>query len=208
VDKLADRLGFKQVEDLMSALGSGDTTTVQLANAINSLVSKDEVLRPRRAPAAARRGKSREGGFHIQGVGNLLTTTARCCKPVPNDPIVGYITRGRGVTIHRQDCGNVLKLQGDDRTRLIEVSWGEQGEEGYQVDIAVEAYDRSGLLRDITGVLANEKINLTSVNTATDERDGIARMELTLEITDISQLSRVLTRIGQLPNVISARRKT
>jgi GTP pyrophosphokinase len=136
-----------------------------------------------------------------------LTSTARCCSPVPNDPIVGYITRGRGVTIHRQDCGNVLRLRGDDRDRLIEVEWGVSGEAGYLVDIMVEAYDRSGLLRDITAVLANDKINLSGVNTATDERDGIARMNLTLEISDIGQLSRVLSQIGQLPNVVEARRK-
>ena len=101
----------------------------------------------------------------------------------------------------------MLRLQGDDRDRLIEVEWGDDTGEGYAVDIAVEAYDRSGLLRDITSLLANEKINLQGVNTATDESDGIARMSLTLEIADIGQLSRVLTKIGQLPNVVEARRK-
>ena len=123
-----------------------------------------------------------------------------------NDPIVGYITRGRGVIIHRQDCGNVLRLQGDDRDRLIEVEWGVPSEETYPVDISVEAYDRSGLLSDITALLANEKINLSGINTATDKHDGIARMRLTLEISDIGQLSRVLTLIGQLTNVVEARR--
>jgi GTP pyrophosphokinase len=111
------------------------------------------------------------------------------------------------VTIHRQDCGNILRLQGDDLDRLIAVDWGLPDEAGYQVDIEVEAYDRAGLLRDVTALLANEKINLTGANTQTDEHDGIARMSLTLEINDISQLSRVLTRIGQLQNVISARRR-
>jgi GTP pyrophosphokinase len=136
-----------------------------------------------------------------------MTTMARCCHPVPHDPIIGYITRGRGVTIHRRDCGNVLRLQGDDLDRLIEVEWGHESEQGYITDITVEAYDRPGLLRDITAVLANEKINLNGVSTATDERDGIARMSLSLEITDIAQLSRVLTQISQLPNVVEAQRK-
>jgi GTP pyrophosphokinase len=112
------------------------------------------------------------------------------------------------VSIHRQDCGNILRLQGDDRDRLIAVDWGLPDEAGYQVDIIVEAYDRSGLLRDITALLANEKVNLVGANTRTDASDGIARMNLTLEITDIGQLSRVLTRIGQLQNVIGARRNT
>jgi GTP pyrophosphokinase len=206
VERIAERLGFRKVDDLLAGLGSGDTSTGQLAGAVSDLVPQEQVLRPR----TVRTGKatSRAGGaFNIQGVGNLLTMTARCCKPVPNDPIVGYITRGRGVTIHRQDCGNILRLQGEDRSRLIEVSWGNQAEHAYLVDILVEAYDRSGLLRDITALLANEKLNVNSVNTVTDEHDGIARMQLTLEIGDIRHLSRVLARIGQLPNVITARRK-
>jgi GTP pyrophosphokinase len=207
VERLAGRLGFRKVEELLAGLGSGDISAGQLAGAVADLVPREEMLRPR-TPRAAGRGRSgADGAFNIQGVGNLLTTTAKCCKPVPNDPIIGYITRGRGVTVHRQDCGNILRLQGEDRRRLIEVNWGEQADSGYLVDILVEAYDRSGLLRDITALLANEKLNLTSVNTLTDERDGIARMQLTLEIGDIGQLSRVLYRIAQLPNVISARRK-
>jgi len=207
IERLADHFKHKQVDDLLAAIGRGDITPGHLANVIGDMVPRPEpIVQPR--PRLSKKQQTRgDGGFKILGVGNLLTATARCCSPVPNDPIVGYITRGRGVTIHRQDCGNVLRLQGDDRDRLIEVEWGVPTETGYQVDIMVEAYDRSGLLRDITSVLANEKINLTGVNTATDKRDGIARMSLTLEISDIEQLSRVLSQIGQLPNVVEARRK-
>ena len=207
LEKLANRFEFKQVDELLEAVGHGDITSGHLANAVNELVPRLPTLETTR-PRLTRKGHSTApGGFKISGVGNLLTTTARCCSPVPNDPITGYITRGRGVSIHRQDCGNVLRLQGADRDRLIEVEWGSGSGEAYLVDIAVEAYDRSGLLRDITVVLANEKINLNGVNTATNERDGIARMSLTLEISDIGQLSRVLTKIGQLPNVVEAHRK-
>ena len=207
IERLADHFKHKQVDDLLAAIGRGDITPGHLANVIGDMVPRPEpIVQPRRR-LSKKQQTSGDGGFKILGVGNLLTATARCCSPVPNDPIVGYITRGRGVTIHRQDCGNVLRLQGDDRDRLIEVEWGMPTETGYQVDIMVEAYDRSGLLRDITSVLANEKINLTGVNTATDKRDGIARMSLTLEISDIEQLSRVLSQIGQLPNVVEARRK-
>ena len=206
-EKLADRFKYKKVDEFLAAIGHGDITAGQLANAANELTPGHDELEKR--PRLSRQQHSTTAsGFKILGVGNLLTSTARCCRPVPNDPIIGYITRGRGVTIHRQDCGNVLRLQGDDRSRLIEVEWGESGEQGYLVDIQVEAYDRSGLLRDITAVLANEKINLNGVNTATDDQDGIARMSLTLEINDIGQLSRVLARIGQLANVLEARRKT
>ena len=207
MEKIAARFKYKQIDDFLAAIGHGDITAGQLANAANELIPRQEALPSEPRRASKKEQSITDGGFRIFGVGNLLTTTARCCKPVPNDPIVGYITRGRGVTIHRQDCGNVLRLQGEDRDRLIEVEWGAASTEGYQVDIAVEAYDRSGLLRDITSVLANEKINLIGVNTLTDKHDGIARMSLTLEITDIGQLSRVLTKIGQLPNVVEARRK-
>jgi len=206
-EKIAARFKYKQTDEFLAAIGHGDITVGQLANTANELVPRPEALpsQPRRPPKKDH--STTDGGFRIFGVGNLLTSTARCCSPVPHDPIIGYITRGRGVTIHRQDCGNVLRLQGEDRDRLIEVEWGAASDEGYQVDIAVEAYDRSGLLRDITAVLANEKINLNGVNTLTDKHDGIARMRLTLEIADIGQLSRVLTKIGQLPNVVEARRK-
>ena len=207
IEKIASRFKHKQVDDFFEAVGHGDITAGHLANAVNELVPREEAHEASRPRLARREHSITPGGFKVFGVGNLLTTTARCCHPVPNDPIIGYITRGRGVTIHRQDCGNVLRLQGDDRDRLIEVEWGDDTGEGYAVDIAVEAYDRSGLLRDITSLLANEKINLQGVNTATDESDGIARMSLTLEIADIGQLSRVLTKIGQLPNVVEARRK-
>lgn len=208
VEKIADRFRGRQVDEFLAALGSGEITTGQLAHSLGELVPQEDTLRARE-PRTRRKAKTGgAGGFDIQGVGNLMTTTARCCRPVPQDPIIGYITRGRGVTIHRQDCGNILRLQDDDRDRLIAVDWGLPDEAGYQVDILVEAYDRAGLLRDITALLANEKINLSGANTRTDAHDGIAYMNLTLEIADIGQLSRVLTRIGQLQNVISARRKS
>ncbi|MDB4409893.1 GTP diphosphokinase [Gammaproteobacteria bacterium] len=207
IEKISNRFRHKQVDEFLEAVGHGDITAGHLANAVNELLPKEEADEAHRPRLSGKEHSATPAGFKIFGVGNLLTTTAQCCHPVPSDPIIGYITRGRGVTIHRQDCGNVLRLQGDDRDRLIEVEWGGDTGESYVVDIAVEAYDRSGLLRDITSVLANEKINLSGVNTVTDESDGIARMSLTLEIADIGQLSRVLTKIGQLPNVVEARRK-
>jgi GTP pyrophosphokinase len=206
MEKMAGRFKYKLVDELLAAIGRGDIHTGQLANTASELVPRSAPAQPEQKRTRKKKQVTSPGGIKILGVGNLLTTIARCCSPVPNDPITGYITRGRGVSIHRQDCGNVLRLQGDDKDRLIEVEWGVPSEETYPVDITVEAYDRSGLLSDITAVLANEKINLSGVNTATDKNDGIARMRLTLEISDIGQLSRVLTLIGQLPNVVEARR--
>ena len=121
---------------------------------------------------------------------------------------MGYITRGRGVTIHRSDCSNVLRLKEEDRDRLIEVEWGALPDRVFPVDIRIQAYDRPGLLRDVTAVLANDRINVTGISTNTDGKELIARMDLHVEVTDIGQLSRVLSRIGQLPNIIEVHRKT
>jgi GTP pyrophosphokinase len=207
IDKLAARFKYKQVDELLAAIGRGEITPGHLANAASDMLPRQEPLEQPRQRLSRKQQTATATGFRVRGVGNLLTTLARCCNPVPNDPIIGYITRGRGVTIHRQDCGNVLRLQGEERARLIEVEWGASANDNYPVDITIEAYDRSGLLRDITTLLANEKINVTGVTTVTDPGDGIARMSLSLLITDISQLSRVLSQIGQLPNVVEARRK-
>src|SRR5690606_28347058 len=124
---------FPDTEDLLAALGSGDLNSSQPAAAINALLEPAEtpaLQLPLRAPHRAGGGA---GDVRIQGVGNLLTQTARCCKPVPDDPIVGYITRGRGVTIHRQDCANILRLRREDATRMIEVEWGETPQQVYSV---------------------------------------------------------------------------
>jgi len=203
---LAERLHFKAVSELLVAVGGGDVNTAQLAGAANEVVSPES--RERRLPRKGRvRTEAGSGAIRIQGVGNLLTHMAQCCKPVPSDDIVGYITRGRGVTIHRRDCANILRLKLEDSERLIEVEWGSRQADTYPVDIEVLAYDRAGLLHDVTAVLANEKINVTSVNTYTDPRDHLAHLRLTVEISDIDELSRVLTRTGKLSNVLKVHRR-
>ena len=205
-EALADRLHYKTVEDMLAAIGAGDLTNAQIAGAAQALSQPAEPARPVVRPARRTRGADEEG-VHIEGVGNLLTHIARCCRPVPRDPIVGYITRGRGVTIHRRDCPNALRLQATDQERLIEVDWGRSPGTAWPVDIDVLAYDRAGLLRDVTAVLANDRINVLGVNSTTDPMDGMARIRLTVEIGDMAQLSRILSRIGQLRNVVEARRR-
>jgi GTP pyrophosphokinase len=206
-DKLAQKFGFAKADDFMASLGRGDITATQIASAVQALLrpeipqEKHGVIAPRPSGAPA--------AIKVQGVGNLLTTFARCCKPVPRDPIIGYITRGRGVTVHRLDCPNILRVGGTAEGRLIEVEWGDGCAETertatYPVDVRVDAYDRPGLLRDITAILANEKINLMAVNVSTDKKEHTAHMRLTLEITDIHQLSRVLQRIHQVRIVMEA----
>jgi GTP pyrophosphokinase len=209
LDAVAEKLNFADVDGMMVALGLGEMQLGQVVSTLMGLVEA-ETQEPLSVPWKSRRStkKADAKDFNILGVGNLLTNAARCCHPVPNDAIVGYITRGRGVTIHRRDCPNVLRLKEGDRDRLIDVEWGMLPERVFPVDIAIQAYDRPGLLRDVSSVLANDRINVLGVNTYTDKKDMIARMELHAEVTDIGQLSKILSRIGQLPNIIEVKRKT
>ena len=144
----------------------------------------------------------------VQGVGNLRTHMAGCCKPLPGDAITGFITQSRGVSIHRADCARVLRRQEGPAGRLIEVEWGVDSSENYEVDVAIEAYDRQGLLRDITGLFANARINVLTINTQTNRQTNTATMRLRVEVPDLGSLSKLLERIDRLKNVVSAVRVT
>jgi GTP pyrophosphokinase len=204
--ELLSELKLSSAEDLHTALGLGEISVAQVAGAIQRLLHAragraDEAPRAR-APA------QREPDVEVQGVaGDMLSTYARCCKPVPPEPIAGYITVGRGVSIHAQSCANLARLAAKAPARVLPVAWGARDAGEFPVDIEVEAFDRRGLVRDVSAALADDKISIRSMNTVTDARDHIARMLIGIEITGLPQLSRVLARIGQLPNVVSARRK-
>ncbi|MDH5785566.1 MAG: GTP diphosphokinase [Chromatiales bacterium] len=205
-DRITDYFRYGSTDEMLIAIGRGDINPAQIAGAVNKLVERPNKPQPRLAGRKPR--KVDEGDIQIRGVGNLLTNMARCCKPAMGDPIIGFITQGRGVTVHRSDCKNILNLPESKRTRLIEVEWGGFGSEtAYPVDIEIEAIDRQGLLIDIYTVLSNEKINVLASNTLSDPKAHTARIDVTLEITDIDQLSRVLGRINQIPNVMEVRRK-
>ncbi len=145
--------------------------------------------------------------IQIVGVGSFLTQMAKCCKPVPGDPIIGYIALGKGVSIHRRDCENVLRVQGKEAQRLVEVEWGTKLSKLYPVDIYLRAFDRHGLLRDITTLLAAEKINLLGIHTGTDKNSNEAHVNLTIEIQSMSLLGKVIDHLKHLPNVLHAERK-
>ncbi|AZC25096.1 MULTISPECIES: GTP diphosphokinase [Pseudomonas] len=207
-DKLADKANMKIAEDMFAALGAGDLRLAQLVNLAQQLVEPERgneqlELIPRKA-TGYKPGK--RGDIQIQGVGNLMTQMAGCCQPLPGDAIVGYITQGRGVSIHRQDCASVLQLAGREPERIIQVSWGPVPVLTYPVDIIIRAYDRSGLLRDVSQVLLNERINVLAVNTRSNKEDNTALMSLTIEIPGLDALGRLLGRISQLPNIIETRR--
>ena len=206
-EELAQRLHFANLDDLYAAVGASDVGVGQVLNAAQKLLDlanpKEPVI-PFRAKSS---NKKKESDFYIEGVGNLLTQIANCCNPVPGDAITGYITLGKGVSIHRQDCSNVLQLQADEPQRIIKVEWGSAPQSAYSVDLIIEAYDRYGLLRDITALLDNERINISALQTLSDKRKNTVDMLITAEIRSINELSRILTRLNQLPNIASARRK-
>ncbi|HKJ95692.1 MAG TPA: GTP diphosphokinase [Gammaproteobacteria bacterium] len=209
LERLAGRSRFPRVEEFLAAIGRGDITGGQIASLLSDLLLPSrETEAPREVPVSrpGRREGQPSDDVTIYGVGNLLTRLARCCRPTPGEPIIGFITQGQGVTIHRRGCPNVQRYEETASDRLIEVSWTHRGERRYPVDIQIEAYDRQGLIRDITALLNNEHINVTAVNTRTDPTDQRARMTLTLEVADAGQLSRVMERISGLRNVRDVRR--
>jgi GTP pyrophosphokinase len=205
LDELAPGLNLKTGEDVLAALGAGDLRPAQVVNLAHQLREGDQ--RQQELEFVPRQPKStREGHVTIEGVGNLLTQVASCCQPVPGDPIMGYITHGRGVTVHRANCPQLLTMQADDPERVIEVTWGQADRITYPVDIHVRAWDRQGLLRDLLSVLANEGVNVTAVHTQSHRADNSATMLMTLEIGSLGDLGKVLARMDQLPGIMEVRR--
>ncbi len=182
----------------------GEVSAAQVAGATQRLLHAREA--PPENPQV-REASARAPDVEVQGIGDLLSTYARCCKPVPPEPIVGYITVGRGVSIHSRACANLARLQIKSPARVLAVDWGKMGRSDFPVDIEIHAFDRRGLVRDVSAALADDKISIQGMTTVTDKRDNIARMRIGISITGLPQLSKVLARIAQLPNVISARRK-
>jgi GTP pyrophosphokinase len=205
IPELLSELKLPSTEALHEALGLGELTGSQVAGAIQRLLHAREArVEP---PARPRPTVERQPEIEVQGIGDLLSTYARCCKPVPPEAIVGYITVGRGVSIHAQSCANLARLTLKSPARVLAVTWGKTGPNEFPVDIEVEAFDRRGLVRDVSAALADEKISIQGMNTLTDKRDSVARMLISIAITGLPQLSRVLALISQVPNVLSARRK-
>lgn len=207
-EKLAHKLHFKNKKELLAALGSGDLRITQLLNAIQArehcrepsiLIDSDISL--------GKPSSTLPEGITIAGVTDLLTHTAGCCKPIPGDSIRGFITQGRGIVLHRDDCNHLLNLESDKQNRLIHADWGEEVSQVYPVDVCVEAYDRPGLIRDVSTLVANEKLNLIAVSLSNNKSEPKAYIKLTIEIPSLTSLSKVLDRIKQVPNVIDVKRQ-
>ncbi len=199
LDILTKSLDLREVEDLFVAIGCGDISLSRIVNLLGEVDKEksDTSILPKTVPETKPSGN----GVTVLGLKGILTSFAQCCKPAPGDDIIGYITRGRGVTIHRQDCPNILRS--NERERIIKVSWGEPPDT-YPITIEIKAYDRQGLMSDITNILKDEGINIIDVDLKVVHH--LAYIYLVLEIGDIVQLSRVLSKIENLPNVTEAHR--
>jgi len=198
LEQLAAKLGFKQPDDLFAAVARDEVNLRQLQTALRGT---EESIKD---PEPKRRAKtSSKNSVLVVGMDSLLTQLARCCKPVPPDPVRGFVTRGKGVSVHREDCPALKRLAEGQPERLIEAEWG-KGEGSYAVEIGVTATDRRGLLRDIGDALAREKINVTAVRT--QSRDDLAFMRFSFDVTNMAQLKRALAQVRQVKGVIRAAR--
>ena len=205
-DDIARQLKQKDTDTLCVLLGAGEMTAASIPTALQQLRGAD-VPRPVRFPRGRRKDNKGER-ISVSGIGDLMSNMARCCRPVPPESITGYITQGRGVTVHRADCGNVLGLGQRYPERIIEVGWGTSETAAYPVDLLLQAYDRTGLIRDISLVLADEDVSILDLQSHTDRTINEVRMEISVELRDLPTLSATITKLEQLPNVISVRRRT
>jgi GTP pyrophosphokinase len=207
LDAVARRFGLGGQEQLWLAIGAGDLTMPSVIGACERECPPPPPRVTEEVQVKARRPQYTEAAVSISGVGDLMTNFARCCRPLPPEPIAGYITQGRGVSIHRANCKNLLRLQADHPERLMAVDWGGREQASYPVEIEVQAWDRTGLIRDISALLADEKIDINAMTTRTERVTHVATIDITAGIGSLEDLSRLMHRIGRVPNVTSVRRK-
>jgi GTP pyrophosphokinase len=211
LDGVPARFQYRSLEDLFAAVGNGDLAVAQVASAAERLRNDRErpdddglvVRKPKADPGAANR---RVSDVTIEGVGGLMTNMARCCQPLPGDPVVGYITRGRGVTIHRDDCRNVLRWQAEDSQRLLQVRWGARPEARYRAGVLIRAFNRRELFKDISSALASADINVTDMSSRPWGKGDETEIRLHLQVRTYEQLSELLTRLGSIRNVMEVSR--
>jgi len=214
LDDLAAQLGFKSAEDLFEVVGKDELSLRTIENMLNPpepALSQDDYVLAKK-PRPDKSGKSGQAGVLVVGIESLLTQLAKCCKPAPPDSIRGFVTKGKGVSIHRADCSNFRNMASGSPDRVIEVAWGGQQPAGgamYPVDVSIEATDRQGLLRDISEVFAKEKMNVIGVQTQSvkDNRGGTAWMTFTVEVGEAGRLNHVIGVVAEVSGVRSARRR-
>ena len=205
--KLPAHFHLKTQDELLVALALNEISAGQIARALQEAaqpLESEEAIAP---TATARSTPTRDpGALSIEGIGNLLTTLARCCQPLPGDAVRGFITRGRGVSVHRADCASLARLARRDPDRVIEVSWGKANAQAYEVDVELRGYDRKGLQKDVAGIISNAGTPILASSSRAIARSGEVEMRFALRVRDFEQLSTLLDRLLALPNVLEARR--
>lgn len=207
IEKSLPYFKFKNVQELLIAIGSGTIGIITVINRIKypegeEIKKNHDVTEKQQKKIQAKKSQ----GMQIEGVGNLLTQLARCCKPIPGDSILGYITKGRGITIHQTDCRNIQFTLKRHPERLFTVSWGQQTDQFYPVEINIEADDRPGLIRDITNIIAAEHLSVLGLNSRVNKLEDRAYISLTIEIKSLNPLKKVLAHLQQVPGVLQVKR--
>ena len=204
-EKIASTNQFESADEMMVALGVGD---VKVSKLLSTFIVRE--AQHGQKPVSSRSKKvappNDRGQFIVHGVGKLKTQIANCCQPMPGEEIVGYITRGRGISIHQRACSNILNLPEDDLNRLIDVAWGPTHDADYIVSMSVLAYNRSNLLHDVTNVMKDSHVSIMKAVLDVQEDDSIVKIVLDLEISDREQLASLINRVKSIPNVLEAKR--
>jgi GTP pyrophosphokinase len=192
----------KDSDQFYADIGRGLITSPQILGYLQSEPEQDPFKKVKKETKTP----SSKDEVSIHGVGNLMTQFARCCKPVPGDEIIGFITLNSGISIHKRECSNILSLPESKRQRLIEVDWGQQNGSVYPVEISMTAYQRTGLMQDISTILANLKVNLLNINSNTDQAEQTVHTRMTVEIHSVDDLVVIMDKLSQLPNVQEVQR--
>ena len=209
IEKILKHFKVQTEEEWQAKVGRGDITTGQLSSAFTQLFQTEAVKKiPEKAKPRKTDKHADSQAINVSGVGNLLTTIASCCKPVPGDPVVGFITRGKGIAVHRQDCKNILNLDAEKQDHLIPVDWSDASHQTFEINLIIQAIDRTGLLRDITNVLSDNKVNVIGVQTMSNKDTQMADMKIIIEIEDLKQLQKVSDKLLQLTNVLKVYRES
>ncbi|MFZ8199076.1 GTP diphosphokinase [Alteromonas portus] len=205
-----EKFNLQTLDDLYTAVGAGDVRVMQVINFIHHLQeppAPEPEISPKVKTRKTAAGTGKKDAVVVQGVGHLMSQLANCCKPVPGEAILGYITQGRGVSVHKESCDQLQHLLTQHPERQIEVNWSQELKVGFETGIDIFCHDRTGLLRDITTVLANENVPLLGVNSLSDKNRQTALITISIEVQDLDTVSKVLTRLRQLKGVTDAKRK-
>ena len=194
---------------MFAGVGIGDKGINQVVNYIRTLQEQEPVIDRntiiKKQAKVAKRSASSD--ILVEGVGNLLTRMAGCCKPVPGDEIAGYVSQGRGIMIHRADCHYLLEAQEKSPEKILTVEWSNALNEKYLIDLLIKAYDRKGLLGDVTTLMAEEKVSVTALNTHVNKKRLMVSIHIQIEVPTVNAVSRIMTKVEQLPTIVSVQRK-